>query len=136
MPRKIAAVVGGLIAWSLLFWAVGIGFGLLWPAYRLAAREFFASGDFSLFTVPMMLTNCALFALCGLAAGWLVVRLARSSRAGLAFVAILFAYGALNHFWQLWGVLPDWYNLVVPFVMAGSGWLGARLGYRHPSSHA
>jgi hypothetical protein len=44
---------------------------------------------------------------------------------------LLLAYFAYNHLWALWGVMPNWYNLlimvpVVPMVLVG-GALAQRL---------
>jgi len=131
--RAILAVIGGIIVWSALFMVVGIAFGLAWPGYRAAARLFFESQDFGLFTMPMMLTNFVLFVLVGLASGWLVAQFGRSRTASLAFTGMLLAYGLIDHYYLLWGVLPDWYNLVVPWIIAGSIYVGAGLTPR-PSS--
>lgn len=124
--RATGAVILGIAAWPVLFTVVGVGFGLLWSDYRLAARTFFASQNFSQFTLGMMLLNFVLFTVIGAVSGWLVARVGASRTAGLVFAGICFAYGALNHFYLLWGNLPDWYNLAVPWIMAGSIVIGVR----------
>jgi hypothetical protein len=125
--RAVGVFVGGIVIWSALFWIVGIAFGLAWPDYSAAAQLFFANQDFSLFTVPMMLTNFVLFTISGLASGWIVVTFGRNRKAGLALAALGLAYGLFEHYYLLWNVLPDWYNLVVPWIMGGSIYLGTRL---------
>jgi hypothetical protein len=125
--RSVGAFVGGIVIWSALFWMVGIAFGFAWPDYSTAARLFFASQDFSLFTVPMMLTNFVLFAIAGLASGWIVTKVARGRNAGLALAALGLGYGLVEHYYLLWNVLPDWYNLVVPWIMGGSIYVGTWL---------
>jgi hypothetical protein len=125
--RAIGSVVLGVAIWPALFTVLGIGFGLLWPDYRLAARTYFASQDFSEFTLGMMLLNQALFAVVGMICGWLVTRVGGTRTAGLVFAGIGFAYGAQAHFYREWGNLPDWYNLVVPWIMGGSIIIGSRL---------
>lgn len=124
--RAISSVVVGIVIWSALFWIVGIGFGLAWPDYRAAARLFFDSQDFGLFTVPMMLTNFVLFAIAGLAAGWVAAKVGRSRKVGLVLAGLGFAYGLVEHYYILWNVLPAWYNLIVPWIMAGSIYIGSR----------
>jgi MFS family permease len=130
--RAMGSVVLGLAIWQALFMAVGIGFGLLWPDYRLAARTYFASQDFSQFTVAMMLLNFALFAIVGAICGWLVTRIGGTRTAGLVFAALSFAYGAYAHFYREWGNLPDWYNLIVPWIITGSIVIGARCSSASP----
>lgn len=125
--RAIGSVVLGLALWPVLFMAVGVGFGLLWPDYRAAARTFFATQDFSQFTLAMMLLNFVLFAVIGAVSGWLVARVGGTRTAGLVLAGIWFAYAAVNHFYLQWGNLPDWYNLVVPWIIGGSIVLGSRL---------
>jgi len=125
--RAIGGTLLGVAAWPVVFMVMGIGFGLIWPDYRAAARVFFATQDFSQFTIPMMLTNFLLFAVTGAITGWLTSKIGGTRKAGLAVSAICFVYGGVSHFYREWGNLPDWYNLVVPWIMGGSIWLGARV---------
>lgn len=135
--RAVAAVVGGIVVWSALFMIVGIAFGLAWPDYRAAARLFLENQDFSLFTIPMMLTNFVLFSIIGLAAGWLAAAIGRSRLAGLVLAVLLFAYGLFEHYYLLWNDLPTWYNLVVPWIIAGSICIGSHFASpKRDTSHA
>jgi len=61
MLRRVIAVVAGCALWMFLFYAVGIGFGLIWPAYAEAARFMMQESDLSHFTTPMLFLNWALF---------------------------------------------------------------------------
>jgi hypothetical protein len=124
--RAVAAVIGGIVLWPALFLAVGIGFGLAWPAYRVAARLFLDSQNFSLFTIGMMLTNFVAFAVAGLATGSLVAWIGRSRTAALVLGLLCLGYGLVDHYYLLWDILPTWYNLVVPWIMAGSIVMGSR----------
>lgn len=125
--RAIAAVIGGAILGAALFMAVGIPIGLAWPDYRAAAQLFFASQDFSLFTTSMMLTNFVVFAIAGLTTGWLVAKVGRSRMAGQALAGLLLLYALFDHYYWLWHVIPTWYNLVAPWIIAGSIFIGSRL---------
>lgn len=132
--RIIAAVIAGVLVWSVLFMVVGIAIGLAWPDYRAAARLFFDDQDFGLFTVPMMLTNFVVFAIAGLATGWIVTRLGASRKAGSILAGLCLLYGLVEHYYLLWDVIPAWYNLVVPWIMAGSIYAGSRLAAEKPAS--
>lgn len=125
--RAIAAVLAGIVIWQGLFLLVGIGCGLVWPDYRLAAQQYFENGGFGLFTVPMMLTNLAFFAIVGTVSGRLVALLGASRKPALILAGLGLAYGLLDHYYLEWNVLPNGYNLAVPWILAGSIYFGARL---------
>lgn len=129
--RSIAAVLAGIVIWQGLFLLAGIGCGLVWPDYQMAAQQFFDSGDFGLFTVPMMLTNLAFFAIVGTVSGRLVTFLGASRKSAFILAGLGLAYGLFDHYYLEWNVLPNGYNLVVPWILSGSIYLGARLS---PSS--
>jgi len=125
--RRIAGGLLGLALYWLAFYAIGIGTGLLWPAYRNAARGVFQERAFHLFTMPMLITNLLVFGIAGLVAGWLSTRIARSRTPGQVVAALLLIYAVVEHYVLLWDQLPPWYNLIVPVVMAGSVCLGCRI---------
>jgi len=129
--RRITGGLLGLTLYWVAFYAIGIGTGLLWPAYRNAARGVFQERAFHLFTVPMLITNLIVFGISGLVAGWLSTRIARSRTPGLVIAALLFIYAVVEHYILLWDQLPPWYNLIVPLVMAGSVWFGSRIASIH-----
>jgi hypothetical protein len=124
--RPIAVGIAGLALWVFLFYALGIGIGLVWPAYRDAAQVTFQEGSFQLFTTPMLLTNLLVFFLSGYAAGRVSTVIAKRRGVGLALSMLLLIYAVAEHYWLLWEKLPHWYNLIVPIVMAGSVWVGGR----------
>lgn len=125
--RTIAAIVVGCAGWWFLFLAVGIGFGLLWPEYREAARFMFSEGDLSHFRTPMLFLNLVVFAIAGLAVGWVVTLIGRSRIPALVVALLYLLYMAVNHYILVWDELPAWYNLVVPLFISGAIVLGGRL---------
>lgn len=125
--RPAAGFIIGIFIWWFLFMAVGTGFGMAWQAYRDAARFMFETGDFSRFSTIMLLMNWGLFVIVGLLTGWLVSLIGKSRTAASALAVLAFLYMGFNHFYRVWGLLPDWYNIVVPFIIAGSIALGGRL---------
>ena len=122
--RAIAAVILGVVTWWLFFMGVGIAVGLVWGDYRAAARVFFASGDFSQFTLAMMITNFVVFIVAGLIDGWLVQAIGRSRIAVMVVAGLYLLYALVEHYYLVWGQLPDWYNVIVPWIIAGSIFLG------------
>lgn len=127
MFRSIAAVLAGIVIWFGLFMLLGICCGLVWPDYRLAAQQYFESQDFGLFTVSMMLANLTFFAITGTVSGWLVTLLGASRKPALILAGLGLVYGLFDHYYLEWNVLPTWYNLAVPWILAGSIYFGARL---------
>jgi hypothetical protein len=125
--RAAAAIVAGLLAWMVGFYAIGIAFGLLWPAYAEAARFMFREDDFSHFTTPMLFLNWVLFLGTGLIAGWLATWIGKDRIVPWIVAGLYFAYGMVNHYMLVWDKLPGWYNVIVPFVMAVPIVLGGRL---------
>jgi uncharacterized membrane protein (DUF485 family) len=124
--RVAGGVVLGLALYWLLFLALGVSFGLVWPDYRDAARVMMQERSFRLFTLPMFLANFVVFAVAGYAAGWLSTRISKTTKSATATTAILLVYAVTEHYILLWNQLPDWYNLTIPLVIAGSFWLGGR----------
>jgi hypothetical protein len=125
--RSIVAGIVGLALWVFLFYALGIGVGLVWTGYREAARVMFQERSFLLFTVPMLFANLLVFFLSGYTAGQVSTVIARHRGAALVLSVLLLIYAVTEHYWLLWDSLPSWYNLIVPIVIAGSVWLGGRL---------
>jgi hypothetical protein len=136
--RTAAGIVAGVIAWMIGFYAIGIAFGLLWPAYAEAARHMFREDDLSYFTLPMLFVNWTVFIGTGLFAGWVASWVGKNRTAPLVVAALWFVYAVVNHYWLVWNELPDWYNVIVPFVIAAPIFLWSRLGRgpRAPDGHA
>ena len=132
--RTAAAIVAGLLAWMVGFYAIGIAFGLLWPAYAEAARFMFREDDLSHFTTPMLFLNWVLFLGTALFAGWLASWIGKNRIAPLVVAGLYLAYGMVNHYVLVWDKLPGWYNVIVPFVMAVPILLGGRLARTAPAN--
>jgi hypothetical protein len=122
----------GLVLWWFLFFAIGIGFGLVWPEYREAARMMFESGDTSGYRTPLLLLNLVLFTLIGLATGWFAAYVGRSRMPGLMIAALLLLYMLITHYLLEWDSFPAWYNLIVPWIAVGAIVAGNRLAAESP----
>jgi hypothetical protein len=115
--RTVAGIVAGLVIWIVGFYAIGMIFGLIWPAYAEAARFMFREDDLSHFTTPMLFLNWVLFVGTGSLTGWLASWIAKNRVAPLVVAGLWFVYAVVNHYWLVWNELPDWYNVIVPFVI-------------------
>ena len=125
--RAIAGIIVGLVFWWVLFIGVGIAFGLMWPDYRAAARVMFNGGGFGEFTTVMLLLNFVVFIIAGLVDGWLVSTISRNRIAGLVVAGLFLLYTLFEHYYMIWGLVADWYNVIVPWIIAGALLLGSRL---------
>jgi hypothetical protein len=115
--RIAFGILAGLVIWIVGFYAIGILLGLLWPAYAEAARFMFEADDLSHFTTHMLFLNWVVFIGTGTLAGWLSSWIGRSPIAPLVVAVVWFGYAVVNHYWIVWNELPDWYNIIVPFVI-------------------
>lgn len=134
--RRVAAAALGFTLWWFLFFAVGIAIGALWPAYREAGRSMYQEGDLSLFVTPMLFANLLVFVVAGAAVGSVTTLVGKSRIPARLVAAVLFIYAAINHYLWEWDQLTPWYNVIVPFVVAGSILLGSRLPAGHRGTGA
>ena len=87
----------------------------------------FEDGDLSLFVTPMLLANLFLFFVAGKVVGVVSTLVGKSQIPAFVLATLFLIYAAINHFVLEWDQLPPWYNLIVPFVISGSIWLGSRI---------
>jgi len=125
--RTVTGFLAGCFLWWFFFLAVGIGFGMLWPAYREAAHVLFTNADSSHFTISMFLLNFLVFFIAGMATGWLATFISKSRSPALIVALLYLVYTVFEHYYLAWDKLPHWYNLIVPFVISGSIAMGSRL---------
>ena len=125
--RTVSGFLTGVVLWWFLFFAIGIGTGMLWPDYREAARFMFREQDLSHFTLAMLCLNLVIFTVEGLITGWLTTFISRSRTPSLIVGLLFLLHMGVNHYYMVWGKLPDWYNIIVPLFISGSIALGGRL---------
>ena len=130
--RTVVGVLAGCLLWWFFFIAVGIGFGLLWPAYREAAHVLFTEADSSHFTTSMFLLNYLVFVIAGMIVGWLTAFIGKSRTPAMVVALLYLCYMVFEHYYLAWDNLPHWYNVIVPLVISGSIMLGG-LFTKNPS---
>jgi Ca2+/H+ antiporter len=133
--RSILAVVAGYLAWVAGFWVPAIALASVWPELAPLAFE---DGRYDVFETPMLMSFQLIWVLANSAAGFVTRLVAKSRIEVWVAAALLFAYFAYNHFWVVWNVMPDWYNvlvvvLAVPGVLIGSR-VAEAIGARRGSS--
>jgi hypothetical protein len=123
MKRTVFAVIGGLVAWTVIVSLINRGIRLALPGYAEAEPEL-------AFTLPMMIARLAMAAITSLAAGAIVRAIAPASRPAPWIVGLVIAGLFLPAHIQIWSRLPLWYHLfflvtLAPFVALGA-WLSGK----------
>jgi hypothetical protein len=117
MTRTIAAAIVGLLAWWIAFYASLLAFVFAWPALRQATGPALESNDFSHITTPMWALFLAMYLWVNPIGGWATALMSNRRHAVWIVAGIMTVYAAFMHYYRLWGVYPDWYNLLVPVLI-------------------
>lgn len=124
MWRTFAAIVGGLVAWTVI--VTLLNFGL-----RAAIPDYHAAESTLQFTLAMKVGRLLIAALTSVAAGGVVALIAPRTRwAGWAVGLIMLALFLPEHV-KLWSRFPIWYHLtflvtLAPLVALGA-WIEPRI---------
>lgn len=120
MFRHVLAILGGFLAWTVLFLGLAAVLRALFPEAHGADGAVFA-------TLPLML-YLALTALASLAAGFAAARIATTqhARVVLAMGLVLLAVGLPVQVTS-WSLAPGWYNVVFLALLVPLTILGGRL---------
>ena len=120
-------IVAGFIIWWVALFASGIVFSFLWPAFMEASQVMRENNDYSQLTTPMLSLFIVMYFWVNPIAGWLTVFITKNRNHAWITVIPLFLYAAHAHFYRLWNILPDWYNLAVVILIPPLVYLGGRL---------
>ena len=123
--RTACAVIVGLVTWWIAFWASLTVFVFAWPALYDATKPALARGDVSRFTTPMWLLFLSMYLWVNPVAGWVTVVVARRRHAVGVVAGIMGLYAAWLHYYRLWSIYPDWFNVLVPISIPPLIYVGA-----------
>jgi hypothetical protein len=123
MARKIIAFVCGLAAWVLVA-------SLLDRLLRVALPGYAVAEPIMAFSLTMQWARLALGALASLSAGFVVARVAPTSKHLPAILGALVLVVFLPVHYSLWNKFPIWYHLVFLLTIVPLVVLGARVGTR------
>ncbi len=118
MWRTVLAVVGGLVAWTLIATLINIGLRLVLPGYSQAEPVL-------AFTLTMKIARLSLAVVASLGAGAVIRSIAPASRAAPWICGFIILALFLPVHISIWPLLPIWYHLfflvtLVPFVAVGA----------------
>jgi hypothetical protein len=119
---KVAAVVAGLVAWTLIVTALNLVLRHGWPAYAAVEKAM-------AFTLPMMAARLAESFASSLASGWIAARIGGRIAALVTGLMLLLMFVPIHY--QLWHVFPVWYHLTFLTSLVVLSVAGGRLGLGH-----
>jgi hypothetical protein len=119
--QKVAGVVAGLVAWTLLVTLLNLGLRHGWPAYAAVEKAM-------TFSFPMMVARLAESAAASLAGGWIAARIGGRIAALAAGLMLLMMFVPVHY--QLWRVFPVWYHLTFLTSLPVLSVVGGRLARR------
>lgn len=129
--RPVLAVIAGYVAWVIAFWTPMFVLSSLWPSLRETGRVFWEQGRYDIFDPSMLIAFQLIWPIANGAAGFVTRLVSKRQIEVYCLTALIFTYFVYNHLWALWGVMPDWYNIVVvipviPMIIIGSKIAGRR----------
>jgi|GEM_PF-3384710 len=138
-PRRLLALPAGYAAWVIAFWTPILLASLGWTTLTEVGEQFWQVRRYDIFPTSVLVLFLLVWLFANFAAGFAARWVGRSERLVSIGAALLLLYFAYNHFWALWGVMPDWYNVlvvvpVVPMVLLGSFLARRFIESRHHAS--
>jgi hypothetical protein len=126
MMRSVLSVVVGAVFWTVAFYVLAIGLGLLWPDYALHGRQWMREKVFT-FTPLMASCNLAFWVLAEIGSGWVAAKISKRRAEVWVLAGLVGIYLATLHIVLYWVRFPWWYNLGVVITAVPAVLLGAYL---------
>ena len=123
MWRTFLAVVGGLVAWTLIVSLLNRGVRLALPGYTEAEPEL-------AFTLSMKIARLSMAVITSVATGAIVRAIAPASKWAPWIVGLVILGLFLPEHIRIWSRLPVWYHLFFLITLAPLVVLGAQLRSR------
>src|SRR5690606_36660410 len=117
----------GFAAWVFAFWTPVFVVSLVWLTLSEVGRQFQQEQRYDIFPTSTLVFFQFAWLLANGAAGFVAQWVGRSQRLVVIGSVLLLAYFVYNHWWALWGVMPDWYNVLVVILVLPAVWFGASL---------
>ncbi len=128
--RSVFALLAGYAAWLFTFFALVFGVAFVWPTLGETGQQYWQEQRFDIFPASTLVFFQFAWLPANFAAGLAAQTVGKSQRVVWIGAGLLFAYFVYNHWWALWGELPDWYNVLVPLPVIPMVWLGACVARR------
>lgn len=128
--RRLLALPAGYAAWVIGFWTPILLTSLVWVTLSEVGEQFWQEQRYDIFPTSTLVLFQLVWLFANAAAGFVARWVGRSDRLVWMGAALLLLYFAYNHLWALWGVMPDWYNVLVVVPVVPMVWLGSLLARR------
>ncbi|GAB1256616.1 hypothetical protein [Aurantivibrio plasticivorans] len=124
VAKNSLAVVSGILIWGIVNFASLALLAIGWPELGDVGKAAQSSGDYSQFTLTMLIIFLLMWLWVNVAAGWLTALIAKHSLPVWVVVGLLSLFALYNHLFVYWDNLPNWYNIAVivifpPSILAG-----------------
>lgn len=130
MLRIVLGVIGGFIAWVIVWFASEKGLSAIWPAFgtnQKAFEEAIKNGGQFTADTTMLLTHIVIGSIVSVMAGSLAALVAgENSRAPLIVGCLLLALGIAKAVMS-WQYVPIWYHVVFTAILLPMAILGGKL---------
>lgn len=103
---------------------------MFWSTLSEVGEQYWQEGRYDTFPTSTLVLFQFVWLFANGAAGFAVRWVGRSSRIVWIGAALLFGVFVYNHWWALWGVISDWYNVLVVIPVVPMVWLGGSLARR------
>lgn len=123
--RSFLALPAAYVAWVVAFWTPIFLTSLFWLPLQQTGQQFWAEQRYDIFPTDQLILFQFVWLFANAVVGFVTRVIARRQLEVHIVAGLLFLYFAYNHWWALWGAMPDWYNIsvaipVIPMVLLGS----------------
>lgn len=128
--RTVLALPAAYVAWALAFWVPVTLAAMVWDTLGNLGEQFWQERRYDIFPTSVLVFFQFAWLFANGAAGFVAQWVGRSTRVLWIGAGLLVVYFAYNHWWALWGEMPDWYNVLIVLPVVPMVWLGGRAGRR------
>ena len=123
--RSVLSFLAAYVTWVVAFWSPIFLTSIVWLPLQQTGQQFWAEQRYDIFPTDQLVLFQVVWLFANGAVGFVSRLVAKRDIEVYVVAGLLFVYFAYNHWWALWGVMPDWYNFIVvipviPMVLAGS----------------
>ena len=128
--RSVLSVPAAYITWVIAFWSPIFLTSVFWMPLQETGQQFWAEQRYDIFPTDQLVLFQIVWLFANAAVGFVTRLVSRRQLEVWIVAGLLFVYFAYNHWWALWGVMPDWYNAIVVIPVIPMVLMGATLAAR------
>ncbi len=135
--RVAIGIVVGFLSWWVGLFITGYTAVFTIPGLRESVRPAIYDDNWSLLSTPMFIGAIVMYCFLNPFSGWLTALITKNATHALLTAVPLTLYAVTAHWFRLWNILPDWYNILVVVMIPPLVYLGGTLAVsrsKDPSS--